>query len=134
MKLLVENHQNFNLVNPDEISQIHSGFHSFTGGKFGLPLVDVYGKLLERPSEAAVKAARDALPKNDQVGSEGRSQEWGKLWMTLPRKMVISWGFSLDFTYDFHQKYDDFRRDFQVFCCGYTSINVSLMWHLKRED
>ncbi|CAL1162156.1 unnamed protein product, partial [Cladocopium goreaui] len=46
----------------------------FKGGKFGLPLVDVYGKLLERPSEAAVKAARDALPKNDQVGSEGRSQ------------------------------------------------------------
>lgn len=39
----------------------------FKGGKFGLPLVDVYGKLLQRPSEAAVKAARDALPKDDQV-------------------------------------------------------------------
>ena len=33
--------------------------------------MDVYGKLLERPSEIAVKAARDALPKDDQVGSEG---------------------------------------------------------------
>lgn len=39
----------------------------FKGGKFGLPLVDLYGKLLERPSEAALKAARDALPKDDQV-------------------------------------------------------------------
>eukprot|EP00435_Cladocopium_sp_Y103_P032632 s2865_g8.t1 len=39
----------------------------FKGGKFGLPLVDVYGKLLQRPSEATVKAARDALPKDDQV-------------------------------------------------------------------
>lgn len=39
----------------------------FKGGKFGLPLVDLYGKLLERPSEAALKAARDALPRDDQV-------------------------------------------------------------------
>ena len=83
------------------------------------------GSCWSAPSEAAVKAARDAIaPKNDQVGSEGRSQERGQLWMILPRKMVISWRFSLDFTYDFHQKYDDFRWDFQVFCCGYTDASM----------
>ena len=59
--------------------------------------MDVYGKLLQRPSEAAVKAARDALPKDDQVGSGGSQVLGGKLWMILPRKMVrFSWDF-----YDF---------------------------------
>lgn len=37
------------------------------GGKFLLPLVDVYGRLLERPTFAVVKAAKDALPKDDEV-------------------------------------------------------------------
>ncbi|CAK9058874.1 Golgi-associated plant pathogenesis-related protein 1 (GAPR-1) (Golgi-associated PR-1 protein) (Glioma pathogenesis-related protein 2) (GliPR 2) [Durusdinium trenchii] len=39
----------------------------FKGGKFGLPLVDVYGSIHERPTVASVKAAREMLPSDEQV-------------------------------------------------------------------
>lgn len=85
------------LVKPDDISQIHPV--AVRGGKFGLPLVDVYGKLLRRPSEAAVKAARDALPKDDQVGSEG-------------------------FHDDFHQKFTMISDGIFRGRCGYTDASM----------
>ncbi|CAJ1384461.1 unnamed protein product [Effrenium voratum] len=40
-----------------------------SGSKFRLPLVDVYGQLLERPSFGVVKAARDRLPREEKVDS-----------------------------------------------------------------
>ena len=53
----------------------------FKGGKFGLPLVDVYGKLLQRPAFADVKAAREALPKDEQVEKIKKQFKDGSGWL-----------------------------------------------------
>ena len=37
------------------------------GGKFGLPVVDVYGNIQERPTMASVKAARELLPSDEHT-------------------------------------------------------------------
>jgi len=39
----------------------------FKGGKFGLPLVDVYGRMVQRPSFAEVKAAKAMLPEEEKM-------------------------------------------------------------------
>ncbi|CAE7460953.1 GLIPR2 [Symbiodinium natans] len=39
----------------------------FKGGKFGLPVVDVYGNIQERPTMASVKAARELLPSDEHT-------------------------------------------------------------------
>lgn len=38
-----------------------------TGSRFGLPLVDVYGRMVQRPSFAEVKAAKAVLPEEEKV-------------------------------------------------------------------
>jgi len=35
--------------------------------RFGLPLVDVYGRMVQRPSFAEVKAAKAVLPEEEKV-------------------------------------------------------------------
>lgn len=38
-----------------------------TSSRFGLPLVDVYGRMVQRPSFAEVKAAKAVLPEEEKV-------------------------------------------------------------------
>ncbi|CAK9062460.1 Golgi-associated plant pathogenesis-related protein 1 (GAPR-1) (Golgi-associated PR-1 protein) (Glioma pathogenesis-related protein 2) (GliPR 2) [Durusdinium trenchii] len=54
-------------ANRAEMSRKMRSCSWFKGGKFGLPLVDVYGDVVERPSIASVLEAKKALPSDEAV-------------------------------------------------------------------
>eukprot|EP00435_Cladocopium_sp_Y103_P017025 s2756_g4.t1 len=68
----------------------------FKGGRFGLPLVDVYGTIQERPSIASVLEAQKKLPKDEAAGykkcqlAHSFSCEDGTLQFAEMKKMLQS--------------------------------------------